>query len=81
MDQIPIVADEKYPGEGISRGLARGLQVYCQDCNLTDEGMGIGSIALRDHNYTYISRSWTDSVENIKIGWHSGHLSLPSDRS
>jgi hypothetical protein len=63
MGQIHIVADEKYPGEGISRGLARGLLVYYQDCNLTDEGMGIGSIALRDHHYTYFSRSWTDSVE------------------
>jgi len=63
MDQIHIVADENYPGEGLSRGLARGLVVYYQNCNLTDEGMGIGSIALRDHNYTYFSRSWTDSVE------------------
>lgn len=63
MGQIHIVADEKYPGEGISRGFARGLLVYYQDCNLTDEGMGIGSIAVRDHNYTYFSRSWTDSVE------------------
>jgi hypothetical protein len=67
MGQIHIVADENYPGEGLSRGLAHGLQVYYQDCNLTDEGMGIGSIAMRDHNYTYFSRSWTDSVENIKI--------------
>lgn len=63
MGQIRIVTDENYTGEGISQGLARGLLVYYQDCNLTGEGMGIGSIALRDIHYTYFSRSWTDAVD------------------
>jgi hypothetical protein len=61
MDRIRIVPGTGYPGEGISKGLARGLQVYYGECHLTGEGMGIGSIALRDHEYTYFSRSWTDS--------------------
>ncbi|RPI37723.1 MAG: hypothetical protein EHM53_10120, partial [Methanoregulaceae archaeon] len=64
MNTIRIVPDSIYPGEGISRGLARGLLVYCGDCNLTGEGMGIGSIALRDHECTYFSRSFTDSTES-----------------
>ena len=62
MDKIRIVAEE-YSGEGISRDLARGLLVYYGNCNLTGEGMGIGSIALRDSQSTYFSRSWKDSTE------------------
>jgi hypothetical protein len=64
MDNICIKPDDGYRGEGISKGLARGLLVYYGDCNLTGEGMGIGSIALRDHECTYFSRSWTDSTES-----------------
>lgn len=63
MNKIRIIPDSTYQGEGISKGLARGLLVYYGDCNLTGEGMGIGSIALRDQQYTYFSRSWTDSTE------------------
>lgn len=63
MDKICIIPDSVYQGEGISKGLARGLLVYYGDCNLTGEGMGIGSIALRDHECTYFSRSWTDQGE------------------
>jgi len=61
MENLRIVPATEYSGEGISRGLARGLLVYYGDCNLTGEGMGLGSIALRDQEYTYFSRSWTDS--------------------
>ncbi len=64
MNTIRIVPDSAYQGEGISKGLARGLLVYYGDCNLTGEGMGIGSIALRDRECTYFSRSWTDSTES-----------------
>jgi hypothetical protein len=63
MNRIRIVPGPEYHGEGISRGLARGLLVYYGDCNLTGEGMGIGSIALRDRECTYFSRSWADSSE------------------
>ena len=63
MKKIRIIPDSIYQGEGISKGLARGLLVYFGDQNLTGEGMGIGSIAIRDHEYTYFSRSWTDSSE------------------
>ena len=61
MNKIHIVPDSTYQGEGISKGLARGLLVYYDDQNLTGEGMGIGSIAIRDPECTYFSRSWTDS--------------------
>jgi hypothetical protein len=64
MDRIRIEPGAEYSGEGISQGLARGLLVYYGDKNITGEGMGIGSIALRDQEYTYFSRSWTDSKED-----------------
>jgi len=64
MDTIRIVPGAGYTGEGKSQGLARGLLVYYGDRNITGEGMGIGSIALRDRNYTCFSRSWTDSEED-----------------
>ena len=63
MTNIRIIPDSMYQGEGISKGLARGLLVYYGDQNLTGEGMGIGSIAIRDHECTYFSRSCTDSTE------------------
>jgi hypothetical protein len=63
MNKIRIIPDRTYLGEGISKGLARGLLVYYGDQNLTGEGMGIGSIAIRDKECTYFSRSWTDSSE------------------
>jgi len=64
MDTIRIVPGAGYAGEGKSQGLARGLLVYYGDRNITGEGMGIGSIALRDRKYTCFSRSWTDSEED-----------------
>jgi hypothetical protein len=63
MNKIRIIPDRSSIGEGISRGLARGLLVYYADQNLTGEGMGIGSIAFRTPECTYFSRSWTDSSE------------------
>jgi hypothetical protein len=63
MNEIRIIPDSIYQGEGISKGLARGLLVYYGDQNLTGEGMGIGSIAIRNHECTYFSRSCTDSTE------------------
>lgn len=64
MDKIRIVPGAGYKGEGRSQGLARGLLVYHGDQNITGEGMGIGSVALRDREFTYFSRSWTDSEED-----------------
>ncbi len=64
MDKIRIVPGAGYTGEGKSQGLARGLLVYYGDRNITGEGMGIGSIALRDQEFTCFSRSCTDSEED-----------------
>lgn len=46
-----------YKGEGISEGLERGVLVFFDGKNLVQEGMGLGTVALRTRNLTYFSRS------------------------
>jgi hypothetical protein len=82
MNEIRNIPDSIYQGEGISKGLARGLLVYYGDQNLTGEGMGIGSIATRDHECTYFSRSCTDSTESgVLKRTFTLVLSLPIDEA
>jgi hypothetical protein len=61
MTGIRIVPEGHYRGEGISEGLARGLLVFYGPTNLTGEGMGIGSVAVKGDRCTYFSRSFTDA--------------------
>jgi hypothetical protein len=63
MTAIRIIPDRNYRGEGISEGLARGLLVMCGPDNLTGEGMGIGSVAIKGDCYTCFSRTFTDTGE------------------
>jgi hypothetical protein len=63
MNAIRMVPEENYSGEGISRGLARGLIVFFGDQNLTGEGMGIGSIAIKGPDGTCFSRTWQDAAD------------------
>jgi hypothetical protein len=53
---IRISGDVNLPGEGISTGLARGLLIEINGQNITQEGMGIGSPALRTPRATHFSR-------------------------
>jgi hypothetical protein len=63
LDLIRFTGDD-YPGEGESRGYSRGVLVFSGLRNLTGEGMGIGSIAIRKGRYTYFpSRHTTGSGE------------------
>jgi len=48
--------DDGYRGMGLSKGLARGLQVMVDGVDLTQEGMGLGTIAIRSRGYTYFAR-------------------------
>lgn len=87
MDAIRIVPDRGYEGEGRSLGLARGLLVFYGDQNLTGEGMGIGSVAIRDRTGTYFCRSsggWADEAGkgrtytlDTRIGWAIGGRPSP----
>ena len=62
--------DERYKGMGRSSGLARGLQVKIEGMDLTQEGMGLGNIAIRSQGYTYFSRDgqadWLDSNHMVQ---------------
>lgn len=62
--------DKLYKGNGISEGLARGLQVMVDGADLTQEGMGLGTIATRSQGYTYFSRGsqavWLDSQNMVQ---------------
>jgi hypothetical protein len=53
--RFEIFDDPSYVGEGISAGLVRGLMVKHDGKNITREGMGIGSLALRKDGYTYFA--------------------------
>ena len=53
MDKLRIVPAADYAGEGISKGLARGLRIWYGDCNLTGGSMVIGSVALRHEECTF----------------------------
>ena len=64
---IRIVPEGNYRGSGISHGVTRGLLVFWNDVNLTGEGMGIGSVAVREPTCTYFSRSWDDVAEGHMI--------------
>lgn len=48
--------DTDYRGMGVSTGLARGLQVKVQGMDLTQEGMGLGAVAIRAQGKTYFAR-------------------------
>jgi hypothetical protein len=53
--QIEFSPGQDYLGEGISRGLARGILVSADGRNITGEGMGIGAVALKDRSFSYFS--------------------------
>ena len=55
-----IFLDDDYKGFGHSEGLARGLQIRVDGENLTQEGMGIGTIALKDKVTTVFSKEYRD---------------------
>lgn len=62
MPLIEFPPGQEYRGEGISRGLARGILVSADGRNITGEGMGIGAVALKDARFSYFSRECTTTV-------------------
>jgi hypothetical protein len=64
MDGVRFSADADFAGSGISYGLARGLQVWAGPDNLTGEGMGIGTVAIRTKDGTFFSQSAAGNSEN-----------------
>lgn len=57
---IPLIEfspGQDYLGEGISRGLPRGILASADGRNITGEGMGIGAVALKDRSFSYFSQN------------------------
>ena len=52
---LTFLADDRYVGEGVSLGLARGLLGCYRGRNITQEGMGLGTVALRLGPFTYFA--------------------------
>jgi hypothetical protein len=51
-----------YSGEGVSRGLARGMLVLAGGTNITGEGMGIGAVALECRGRFCFAKDCTTEV-------------------
>ncbi|MDD1712472.1 MAG: hypothetical protein LUQ69_04805 [Methanoregulaceae archaeon] len=64
MSLVEFSPGQDYLGEGISRGLARGMLVSADGRNVTGEGMGIGAVALKDHRFSYFSRGCATTVHD-----------------
>ncbi|MEQ8236194.1 MAG: hypothetical protein ABRQ23_05420 [Syntrophomonadaceae bacterium] len=56
MQAAEFFTDNLYKGTGISTGLARGLQVRAGGVDLTQEGMGLGTAAIRSGGKTFFAR-------------------------
>jgi len=55
-----IFLNDSYKGFGHSEGLARGLQIRINGDNLTQEGMGLGTIAIKYNETTVFSQGYYD---------------------
>jgi hypothetical protein len=55
MNDITYYSDDSYQGEGISLGLARGILVKYKGIDIVQEGMGLGSLAIKNRLITYFA--------------------------
>ena len=68
MPHLQFYTDNSCMAFGKPRGLARGLLVGYDSRDITQEGMGIGSVALKTGQFTYFSSaSTTESISAGKI--------------
>ncbi len=64
MQQVKLILDDSYIGFGHSKGLARGLLLFWDRSNVTQEGMGLGTIAIKEEGSTYFSQNYRNVTEN-----------------
>jgi hypothetical protein len=55
VEEIKYYSEDSFPGEGISIGISRGILVKHKNKNIVQEGLGIGSLALKNRLTTYFS--------------------------
>ncbi len=69
MKRVQLILEDSYKGYGHSQGLARGLQLFCDGKNMTQEGMGLGTIAIKEDNCTYFSQKCENIQKEEGILW------------
>lgn len=67
MSRLSFISDDAYPGEGVSVGIPRGLLVRRGETDLVQEGLGLGTVALRRRGVTYFPSSSVTAVEGSRI--------------
>lgn len=67
MSHVTFISDDSYLGEGISAGIPRGLTVHRGEIDLTQEGLGLGTIALRKNGLTYFPLSARTIIDGTLI--------------
>lgn len=55
MKDIIYYSDDSYLGEGVSLGITRGILVKYKGKNITQEGLGLGNLALKNGLMTYFA--------------------------
>lgn len=64
-ETLTFFTDSSYNGFGLSEGLSRGVQVLYEGQSLTQEGMGIGAVALKRGGLTYFCRQSAPAPEGL----------------
>ena len=68
MPRLYFHADDLRNAEGKSQGLTRGLRVEYDSLDITQEGMGLGSVALKAGTVTYFpSTCRTEYLSSSRI--------------
>ena len=60
---MELFFDDAYKGFGHSEGLARGLQLQVDGKDLTQEGMGLGTVAIKYGRRTVFSRNYSTKID------------------
>ena len=67
MSVVSFAVDDRYSGSGVSAGIPRGLLVHRGEVDLTQEGLGLGTVALRKFGLTYFPSTSTTDIEGSVI--------------
>lgn len=67
MPRLSFISDDTFPGQGVSAGIPRGLLVRRGDSDLVQEGLGLGTIALKRNGVTYFPQNVTTHIDGSLV--------------
>ena len=67
MALLSFINDDSLSGEGVSLGIPRGMMVRRDGSDLTQEGLGLGAIALRRRGITYFPTLSRTSIDGSQV--------------